>query len=41
MLTLPAGWSYRTLTLTKTLELNSNGQATVVNDDLYNSYQKI
>lgn len=41
MLTLPAGWSYRTLTLTKTLDLNSNGQATVVNDDLYNSYQKI
>jgi hypothetical protein len=39
-LTLPLGWSYKTVTPTQNLELNSNGLATVVNDDLYDSYQK-
>jgi hypothetical protein len=40
-LKLPAGWSYKSLTLTTDLNLNSNGLATVVNDDLYDSYQKM
>jgi hypothetical protein len=39
-LTLPAGWTYGTQTLTQDLNLNSDGLATVVNDDYYNSYQK-
>jgi hypothetical protein len=39
-LTLPSGWSYKTVTPTQNLELNSNGLATVVNDNLYDSYQK-
>jgi hypothetical protein len=38
-LTLPAGWSYKSETPTQDLALNSNGLATVVNDNLYNSYQ--
>ena len=36
---LPDGWTYSTQTLTQDLELNSNGLATVINDDLGNSYQ--
>jgi hypothetical protein len=40
-LKLPAGWSYKSVTLTTELNLNSNGLATVVNDNLYNSYQKM
>ena len=39
-LTLPEGWTYGSQTLTEDLLLNSNGMATVVNDDYYNSYQK-
>jgi hypothetical protein len=39
-LTLPDGWTYGTQTLSEDLEMNSNGMATVVNDDYYNSYQK-
>jgi hypothetical protein len=39
-LELPDGWTYKTETLTEPLVLNSNGLATVVNDNLYNSYQK-
>jgi hypothetical protein len=39
-LKLPQGWSYKTETLSSELDLNSNGLATVVNDDLYDSYQK-
>lgn len=38
-LSLPPGWQYSTRTLTQDLEMNSNGLATVVNDDLANSYQ--
>ena len=38
-LDLPPGWEYSTRTLTQDLLLNSNGLATVVNDDLANSYQ--
>jgi hypothetical protein len=38
-LTLPTGWSYSTRTLTEDLTLNSNGLATVINDNLANSYQ--
>jgi hypothetical protein len=39
-LTLPTGWSYSSETLTEDLALNSNGVAHVVNDNLYNSYQR-
>ena len=41
VLKLPAGWSYRTKTLTTTLELNSSGLAYVVNDNLGDSYQRM
>jgi hypothetical protein len=40
-LSLPTGWTYRSVTLQTTLDLNSNGLATVVNDNLYDSYQKM
>jgi hypothetical protein len=39
-LKLPPGWGYKTETPNAELVLGSNGLATVVNDDLYNSYQK-
>jgi hypothetical protein len=39
-LSLPAGWSYSTQTLTTTLQLASNGLAYVVNDNLADSYQR-
>jgi len=39
-LSLPEGWTYGSQTLTDDLLLNSNGMATVVNDDYYNTYQK-
>jgi hypothetical protein len=39
-LALPEGWTYTTRTLTEDFELNSGGLAYVVNDDLYNSYQR-
>lgn len=39
-LTLPAGWRYQSETPTSELQLNSNGLATIVNDNLYNTYQK-
>lgn len=39
-LSLPPGWSYSTQTLTEDLNLASNGLAFVVNDNLYNSYQR-
>ncbi len=38
-LNLPPNWHYHTETLTQELQLNSNGLATIVNDDLANSYQ--
>jgi hypothetical protein len=38
-LSLPDGWTYETEVLTEPLVMNSNGLATVVNDDFYNSYQ--
>lgn len=39
-LALPPGWSYRSETPSSELDLNSDGLATVVNDNLYNSYQQ-
>lgn len=36
----PSGWSYSWKRLTSTLELNSNGLAYVVNDNLGDSYQQ-
>jgi len=40
-LNLPPGWQYSTRTLTQELQMNSNGLATVVNDDFANSYQQL
>ena len=40
-LNLPAGWHYSTQTLTQDLQMNSNGLATIINDDLANSYQQL
>lgn len=40
-LTLPDGWEYRSRVLEETLIVASGGQATVINDDFYNSYQMI
>ena len=39
-LALPAGWTYSTRTLDEDFELVTTGLAYVVNDDLYNSYQR-
>jgi len=39
-LALPEGWTYATRTPTEDFELPSNGLAYVINDDLYNSYQR-
>ncbi len=39
-LSLPEGWTYSTRTLAEDLELASGGLAYVVNDDLYNAYQR-
>jgi len=39
-LALPDGWAYSTRTLAEDFELASGGLAYVVNDDLYNAYQR-
>jgi hypothetical protein len=39
-LALPKDWTYTTRTLKKKLMLDSGGLAYVINDDLYNSYQR-
>jgi hypothetical protein len=39
-LKLPDGWSYRVRTLDQDLELRTNGKATVVQDELQNTYQR-
>jgi hypothetical protein len=39
-LELPEGWTYTTRTLTEDLLLDSGGLAYVINDDLYNAYQR-
>lgn len=39
-LKLPAGWTYRTRTLATDYALQANGTAYVINDDLYDSYQR-
>lgn len=38
---LPDGWTYRARVLTEDSELKANGLAYVINDNLYNSYQKV
>jgi hypothetical protein len=38
-LDLPAGWRYRTRRLTHSLALGANGTATIVQDELQNTYQ--
>jgi len=40
-LKLPHGWSYQTLTPTKDLILEASGTATVLQDDLLNTYQRV
>ena len=40
-LKLPAGWKYQTHILSANEALNSHGLASVINDDLYDSYQKV
>lgn len=39
-LALPAGWRYQVRTLTAPLEVRATGAATVVQDDLQNTYQR-
>lgn len=39
-LSLPEGWKYSTRTLVEDYELVTKGLAYVINDDLYNSYQR-
>jgi hypothetical protein len=39
-LSLPEGWTFTTRTLTEKFDLNSGGLAYVINDDLYNAYQR-
>jgi hypothetical protein len=39
-LTLPEGWRYRTRRLNKPLALGAKGAATIVQDDLTNTYQR-
>jgi hypothetical protein len=39
-LSLPEGWKYSTRTLTEDYDLVTTGLAYVINDDLYNSYQR-
>ncbi len=38
-LKLPAGWQYREVRPQDDLQLDVNGQATIIRDDLQNSYQ--
>ena len=40
-LDLPAGWSYRSRVLKHALTLNAEGEATIVQDDLQNTYQRL
>ena len=40
-LKLPHGWSYQTLTPTQDLILEASGTATVLQDDLLNTYQRV
>lgn len=40
-LDLPDGWTYQVRVLTEDSELKADGLAYVINDNLYNSYQKV
>lgn len=40
-LDLPEGWTYQARVLTEDSELKADGLAYVINDNLYNSYQKV
>ena len=39
-LTLPEGWQYRARTLETALSVRTPGEATVIQDDLQNSYSR-
>ncbi len=41
LLNLPPGWSYTRKQLTRILQLNSNGLAYIVNDNLFDTYQRM
>ena len=41
VLDLPTGWEFRSRTLSETLELRSNGAATVIQDEYQNTYTKV
>ena len=40
-LELPRGWAFRTRRLKRDLTLRANGEATIVQDDLQNTYQRL
>ena len=40
-LNLPVGWRYETRVLDSELRVPANGEAIVMQDNLYNTYQKI
>ena len=40
-LKLPSGWRYSTMTPDQDLVLGANGKATVIQDELENTYQKL
>lgn len=40
-LELPKGWRYRTRRLNRTLKLAAKGEATIIQDDLQNTYQRL
>ena len=40
-LELPSGWAFRTRRLKRDLTLRANGEATIVQDDLQNTYQRL
>ena len=40
-LELPTGWRYRTKRLHHDLTLRANGRATIIQDDLLDTYQRI
>ena len=40
-LALPEGWRYRTRRLRRNLELGAEGEATILQDDLLNTYQRV
>ena len=40
-LTLPSGWTYRSRILDQDLVASASGEATIIQDDLQNTYQRL